>query len=160
MAVKYNEIAKVIVAILICQAAGLIGSIFTASSVKTWYVELQKPAFTPPGWLFGPVWITLYALMGIALYLAWSKGLLKPENRLALYVFIIQLVLNALWSVLFFGLKSPMWGLIGISVLWIAILLTVIKFFGISPLSGYLLLPYILWVSFAAVLNFFIWRIN
>jgi benzodiazapine receptor len=123
-------------------------------------VTLDKPAFNPPNWLFGPVWITLYTLMGIALYLAWKNGLNKAENRGILYIFIAQLILNTLWTILFFGLKSPLAGLIEIVILWIAILLTIIKFYGLSPLSAYLLIPYILWVSFAAVLNFFLWKLN
>jgi benzodiazapine receptor len=102
-----NKYFYLLGSILLCEAAGLIGGIFTAQSVKTWYVELVKPAFNPPGWLFGPVWITLYLLMGIALYLIWQKGGETQYFRSALIVFFVQLILNALWSFIFFGLRNP-----------------------------------------------------
>jgi len=146
--------------ILISLAAGALGSIFTANSVRTWYAMLQKPVFAPPNWLFAPVWTVLYILMGTAAYLVWEKGWKKMQVRIAVKVFIIQLVLNALWSLLFFGLNMPLLAFAEIIVLWIAILATIILFKKVSKAAAWLMLPYILWVSFAAVLNFALWLIN
>ncbi len=151
---------KLILSVIICEAAGILGSIFTAPSIPSWYSGLKKPAFSPPNWVFGPVWITLYAMMGVAAYLVWNEGIEKKEVRIALGLFAVQLVLNSLWSFLFFGLKNPLYGLIEIVVLWIVILLTILKFWGISKTAGWLLIPYILWVSFATLLNFAIFRLN
>ncbi len=150
---------KLIVSLIICQLAGFIGSLFTTPAIPEWYASLQKPSFTPPNWLFSPVWIFLFLLMGVTLYLLWQAAS-KKEAKLALVLFAIQLVLNTLWSVIFFGLKSPMAAFIEIIVLWVAIILTMQKSLKVSKAAGYLLLPYIIWVSFAAVLNFFLWRLN
>jgi tryptophan-rich sensory protein len=157
---KTMEIVKLLISILICQLAGFIGSIFTSSSVTTWYRSLAKPSFTPPNWLFSPVWISLFVLMGVSAFMIWSKGLSDGRVRMALSLFAGQLILNILWSVLFFGFRSPLAGLIEILILWLAILLTVISFWRISSLSGLLLVPYLLWVSFAAVLNYSILTLN
>lgn len=150
-----NKWIKLIIAILICQLAGVFGSIFTSPSIGTWYVELEKPFFTPPNWLFGPVWITLFTLMGISLYLVWDK-----KDKFAISIFGIQFVLNALWSLLFFGLQNPFYGLIEIIVLWFAILITIVRFYKIDKRAGIILFPYILWVSIAAALNYYIWVLN
>ncbi len=155
-----NNIAKLIIAIVVCQLAGVVGSLFTYPSIPTWYATLEKPVFSPPNWLFAPVWITLFVLMGISAYLIWNKGLENREVKIALSIFGIQLVLNALWSFLFFGLKSPFYAFIEIIILWVAIALTIMKFLKISKKAGLLLLPYIAWVSFAAILNFYIWILN
>ena len=155
-----RNILRLVLSIVACLAAGAIGSIFTRSAISTWYATLEKPPFTPPNWLFAPVWTLLYILMGIAAFLVWRKGLENRGVRIALIVFLIQLVLNALWSVVFFGLESPLYGLIVISVLWIAILVTIIKFFRISRVASVLMWPYLLWVTFAAVLNSSIWLLN
>ncbi len=154
------EIARLVASIIICQGAGLVGSIFTTPAIPTWYAALRKPSFSPPNWLFAPVWITLFALMGVSAFLVWRKGLGDPQVRIVLAIFVIQLILNTTWSVVFFGLRSPLGGLIVIAVLWVAILLTILNFFKISTTAGIVLIPYILWVSFAAVLNLFIWRLN
>lgn len=154
------NIAKLIASILICQLAGIIGSFFTAPSITTWYMNLKKPAFNPPNWLFAPVWTTLFLLMGISLYIIWNKGLEDEKVKLAVIIFSIQLILNILWSFLFFGLKFPFLGFLEIILLWFAILVNIIKFYNISKTAGLLLVPYILWVSFAAILNFFIFRLN
>jgi tryptophan-rich sensory protein len=155
-----RDILKLVVSIVACLAAGAIGSVFTRSAIPTWYANLEKPFFTPPNWLFAPAWTLLYILMGIAAFLVWRKGLENRGVRIALIVFLIQLVLNALWSVVFFGLESPLYGLVVIAVLWIAILVTVIKFFRISRVASVLMWPYLLWVTFAAVLNASIWLLN
>jgi tryptophan-rich sensory protein len=155
-----RDILKLVVSIVTCLGAGAIGSIFTRSAIPTWYATLEKPSFNPPNWLFAPVWTFLYILMGVAAFLVWRKGLENRQVRIALIVFLIQLVLNALWSVVFFGLESPLYGLIVISILWIAILVNVIKFFRISRVASVLMWPYLLWVTFAAVLNSSIWLLN
>lgn len=147
------DVTKLILSIIVCQLAGFIGSIFTRASVSTWYVTLNKPSFTPPGWVFGPAWITLYLLMGISAFLVWSKGFSNREVKVALIFFGIQLILNAFWSAAFFGFRSPFAGLIVIAALWVFILLTILFFFRVSHTAGVLLLPYIGWVSFAGVLN-------
>ncbi len=154
------KITKLISAILICQSAGIVGSIFTSSSVQTWYTTLQKPGFTPPNWLFAPVWLTLFTLMGISLYLVWNKGLKNKRVKGCLSVFGIQLILNTVWSFLFFGLRSPLLGLIEIVFLWMAIAVTVLKFYRVSRAAALLLIPYIIWVSIALVLNFYVWGLN
>ena len=155
-----RDIVKLVVSIIACQCAGLIGSLATTPNIPTWYAALEKPFFTPPSWLFAPAWITLYLLMAIAAFLIWRKGLGEEGVKCALIVFLVQLVLNALWSVVFFGLQSPLYGMVVIIALWIAILLTIIKFFRLSTAAGWLMIPYILWVSFASILNISIWVLN
>lgn len=155
-----NKILKLIAAILVCQFAGFIGSFFTAPSVTTWYASIQKPDFTPPNWIFAPVWTTLFLLMGISLYLVWERGLEKKEVKLAISIFGIQFVLNIIWSLLFFGLQNPFFAFVEIILLWIAILATIVLFYRISGKAGLLMVPYILWVSFAAFLNYSIWILN
>ena len=157
---KLRDTVKIIVSIIACQCSGLIGSIFTTAAIPTWYASLQKPPFTPPNWLFAPAWITLYLLMGISAFFIWRRGLGNRQARTALIIFLIQLILNALWSIAFFGLESPLYGVIVIVALWIAILFTILKFWKISSVAAILLLPYILWVSFAAVLNISIFILN
>ena len=150
---------KLIVSLIICQLAGFVGSLFTTPAIPGWYASLQKPTFTPPSWVFSPVWIFLYVLMGVALYLIWQAGSGK-EAKMALVLFVLQLILNMLWSVIFFGLKSPMWAFVEIIILGLAILLTILKSLKVSKEAGYLLLPYLIWVGFAAVLNYFLWTLN
>lgn len=157
---KGTDIYRLIIAVLVCQLAGLIGSFFTRPAISTWYAELIKPRFTPPDWVFGPVWISLYILMGIAAFLVWRRGFHHQVVKRALALFSVQLVLNALWSFLFFGLRSPLAGLIGISILGIAIIFTVRSFLKVSRTAGLLLIPYFLWVSFATGLNLSIWWLN
>jgi benzodiazapine receptor len=152
--------AKLAISIVLSLLAGVIGSVFTSRSVGTWYVTLQKPSFTPPSGVFGPVWTTLYVLMGISLFLVWRVGTANPDVRLGLVLFAIQLVLNALWSFAFFGMRSPLAGAVVIAVLWAAILANLVVFARVSRLAGALLVPYIVWVSFAAVLNFTIYSLN
>jgi benzodiazapine receptor len=155
-----SDLLRLAVSIAVCQLAGFVGSVFTRISVGTWYAALKKPSFTPPNWVFSPVWITLFVLMGIAAFLVWNKGLSDQKVKIALGIFAVQLILNVLWSVMFFGLRSPLAGLIEIAVLWVAILVTILYFFKVSNTAGILLIPYFLWVSFAAVLNASIWRLN
>jgi tryptophan-rich sensory protein len=151
---------KLIASIIVCQLAGLLGAIFTSSAIPTWYATLEKPAFVPPDWTFSVVWMFLYLLMGLALYIVWRKGLDRRDVRLAMGVFGVQLFLNFLWSILFFGLRSPLLGMIEIIFLWFAIVATIWLFYRISRLAGALLMPYLAWVSFAALLNYYIWLLN
>jgi translocator protein len=153
------KILPAIISILIAQTAGIIGSVFTASSVQTWFETITKPAWNPPGWLFGPVWITLYTLMGIAAYLVWQQKD-APGTKIALWIYSVHLVFNALWSILFFGLKNPGLAFAEIIVLLFLILLTTILFWKINPIAGWLMVPYITWVLFASVLNYTIWQLN
>ena len=157
---KFNNFFKLAIAIVVVELAGAIGSVFTVSAIPNWYAGLVKPALNPPSWVFGPAWTTLYALMGIAAFLIWKSGWDKKEVKKALGVFGIQLVLNALWSIIFFGLHSPGWALVDIIALWFAIAWTMVVFYKISKPAAYLLVPYILWVSFVSYLNYSIWMLN
>lgn len=158
--IKIKDVVSLLISILICQGAGFIGSLFTRPSIPTWYATLAKPSFTPPNGVFSPVWIMLFALMGISLFLVWRTGFAERKTRVALAFFGAQLIFNILWSASFFGLRSPLVGLIDIAVLWVAIALTIFFFFKISRLATVLLLPYIVWVSFAVILNVSIWTLN
>ena len=156
--VKKVSIARLAICILVTELiGGGIGSFFTFSSITTWYVALNKPVFTPPGSLIGIIWTTLYLLMGIALYLVWER---MPKSRNAVMNYSVQLALNVLWSFLFFYLRSPLYGLIEIAFLWGAIAVTIISFYRFSRTSAALLVPYILWVTIAAYLNYSILILN
>jgi tryptophan-rich sensory protein len=157
---KKNNFLKLIIALIVPQVFAIIGALFTSSSVNDWYLILQKPAFNPPSWIFGPVWTALYLLMGVAAFLIWRKGLAKKELRFSITIFIFQLGLNLFWSFIFFGLQNPGIAFTEIISLWFAILATILAFYQISKAAAYLLIPYILWVSFAAFLNYNIWQMN
>ena len=150
---------KLLLAVVICEGAGIIGSFFTINSVNTWYITLNKPFFNPPSWIFAPVWTFLYFLMGISLFLVWnSKN--KKEKPNGLKYFYIQLALNTLWSIIFFGFKSPSLALLELLFLWIMIVLTIRHFLKVNKNAAYLLFPYLAWVSFASLLNFAIVLLN
>lgn len=151
---------KLIGCIALCQVAGLIGTIFTFDAIPTWYATLTKPMLNPPSWIFGPVWTTLYTLMGIALFLVIQKHWYRKEVKVAVYVFAVQLFLNALWSPVFFGAKETGIALVIIALMWISIIANIYVFYKVRKAVGYLLIPYLLWVSFAMYLNFEIWRLN
>ncbi len=155
-----SKLVKLLIAILGCQVAGIVGSLFTSPSIPNWYATIEKPGFTPPNWVFAPVWTFLFVLMGVSAYLVWNKGLENKNVKMALLIFSIQLALNMLWSFLFFRLQSPLYAFFEIIVLWLAIVLTILNFFKISRAASWLLIPYIIWVSFAAILNFYIVRLN
>lgn len=157
-----KKILKLVAFVVLCELMGSIGSIFTIPNIPTWYADLVKPFFSPPNWLFAPVWTTLFLLMGIAFYIIWeSKGKKFEKIRiLALGWFEVQFAFNVLWSYLFFGLRSPFLGFIGILLLWVSIVITIFYFFKVNKKAAYLLLPYILWVCFAGILNFFIMLLN
>ena len=156
-----NKFVKIAIALLVCLAVGYSASTVTRPSVETWYPTIAKPVFNPPNWIFMPVWTLLYILMAVAAGLVWDK--IKEQNeevKKALGFFLIQLTLNAVWSYLFFGLKNPMLALIEIALLWLMIYETYLKFVKINKTAGYLLIPYLAWVGFAAVLNASIWWLN
>jgi benzodiazapine receptor len=155
-----TDYKKLAAAILVCLSAGFIGSFFTLSSIPTWYATIQKPAFNPPNWVFGPVWTTLYILMGISAYMVWMKGWDKKEVRNALAIFAVQLVLNTLWSVIFFGANKLFYSFVVIVFLWMAIAANIFLFNRISRNAALLMVPYLAWVSFAAFLNYSIWQLN
>ncbi|MEM3369827.1 MAG: TspO/MBR family protein [Candidatus Micrarchaeia archaeon] len=150
---------KFIIALLVPFIAGGIGSFFTYPEIESWYSHLVKPTFNPPNWVFGPVWTLLYILIGISFYTVWKEK--SISNNLETYkYFFIQLVLNALWSFVFFGLKDLLLALLVIIFLLISILLNIISFYRESKISAYLLIPYLLWVCFASVLNYFVFILN
>jgi len=139
---------------------GSTGSLVTMPAIPTWYANLIKPSFNPPNWVFGPVWTLLFILMGIASYLVWKSGTGKPGVNRALLAYGLQFALNILWSSAFFGVRSPGLGLFTIIILWIAIAVTIIRFWRVNHLAGLLLAPYIAWVSFASILNTSIYLLN
>ncbi len=146
--------------VAICLLAGGLGGWVTAQSVVDWYPTLNKPAWNPPAWVFGPVWTTLYVMMGVAAWLVWKKDTHFSGVRIALILFFLQLALNCLWSFLFFGLRNPALALIDIVLLLVALALTTWAFFSHSRIAGLLMVPYLAWVSFATFLNFTIWQLN
>ncbi len=178
-----NNPIKFIISVVVSELAGVVGAIFTTSSVTTWYATLNKPALNPPAWVFGPVWTTLYFLIGISLYLVWKRDWKivnhfwenrdKPWNPISkrlwqgdwqkanvIAIFLVQYILNILWSLVFFGLHQPAWAFFVIVALWVSIIYLIINFYRISKTAAWLLAPYFLWVSFAAYLNLAIWALN
>ena len=155
-----NDIVRLVLCIVACQGAGLLGSIFTNMSVNSWYPALVKPWFTPPDGVIPAVWTLLFTLMGVSLFLAWRAGLTLPQFRGAAYAFVAQFAVNILWSAAFFGLRSPLAGLVVIGLLWILILLNIYRFYPLSKEAALLLVPYLAWVSFAALLNYSILVLN
>ncbi|MFA5736739.1 MAG: TspO/MBR family protein [Candidatus Paceibacterota bacterium] len=162
-----KNIFKLVVSIVVVLTAGAIGSFFTTPQISTWYVTLVRPNLAPPNWIFAPVWTILFVLMGVALFLVWKKYSNILENvkmlrwwKIAIFLFFFQLVLNVLWSFIFFGRQNPAGAFVEIIFLWLTIAATIFVFTKISQMAGWLLLPYILWVSFAGYLNFMIWQLN
>ena len=159
-----KNIFKFVISIIICESVGIIGSFFTFSSVSNWFPTLVKPWFSPPSWLFGPVWTILYFLMGLSLYIVWNyktETVSKQKYKKQFFIlFGIQLILNALWSFLFFGLKSPISGLIDILFLDMAVITTIIYANRVSKYAAVLLAPYMAWIIFATLLNLAIVLLN
>jgi translocator protein len=155
-----NNILKLIFSIVLCEGIGFIAGIATSKSITQWYSFLQKPSFNPPNWIFGPVWTLLYLMMGISVFLIWKQGFDINNVRIALIFFFLHLLINCLWSFVFFLWHSPFWAFIVIVILWIMIIVCIILFKDINITAAILLIPYLLWVSFAAVLNFSIWKLN
>jgi translocator protein len=162
---RFNEITvsdalRLMVSLFIPLYAGLFGGLATASSVSVWYPTLIKPFFNPPGWIFGPVWILLYILMGLSLFIIWENGLDKETSRIAIVIFACQLILNIFWSFAFFGFMAPALGLVVILMLLAGIALMIYSFYHISKFAAFLNVPYFLWVLFATVLNIAIVVLN
>jgi len=155
-----KDFIALVISIAVCLSAGIVGSLFTKTGPGSWYETINKPAFNPPGWVFGPVWTLLFILMGISLFLVWKAGSEKRDVKLALSFFGLQLMLNILWSALFFGIESPGLAFIEILILWSAILGNITIFYRISRTASALLVPYLFWVTFASILNVTIWFLN
>ncbi len=143
---------KLLVSIMLPLSMGTIAGMFTAQSVPEWYATLNRPSFNPPNWIFGPVWTTLYVLMGISLFLIWKQDVSKERN-LAILFFLIQLILNFVWSFIFFYFNMIGFALVEIILLWISIAMMLVLFYKIKPMATYINIPYLLWVTFATVLN-------
>ena len=155
-----REIPKLIISILIVFFSGAVGTVYTLPQITSWYASLIKPGWTPPNWAFGPIWTTLYVLMGIALFLVWREGFARKDVKIAIVIFAIQLILNVMWSLVFFGGHNILGGLILIIVLWISILINIIVFYRISRPAGLILVPYLIWVTIAAYLNYSVYLLN
>jgi tryptophan-rich sensory protein len=179
----FNKIVKLLISVIICELAGVLGAVFTGAEIAGWYQRLNKPFFNPPGWIFGPVWTVLFLLMGISLYLVMEKDF-KVSNRIGnsglkawnkwsenfwsgpwqkiniVLVFIVQLLLNIFWSIIFFGAHNPGLAFFELLMLLAAIIYTTVNFYRVSKVAAYMLVPYILWVTFAGLLNLVIWLIN
>lgn len=155
-----NTYVKLIVSIGLCLAVGAISGYFTTSEIQTWYATLNKPTFNPPNWIFAPVWTTLYILMAISFWLVWKSEVSAAVKNKAMLFFIIQLIFNFFWSIIFFSLHQTGFAFVEIIFMWLFIVLSIVSFYPISKTAAYLLLPYLLWVSFATILNFFIWKLN
>jgi tryptophan-rich sensory protein len=159
MTTQLRSVTALIVTTATCLLVGVSGALVTATSVTTWYPHIQKPSWTPPRAAFGPVWTVLYLLMGVSAWIIWCKST-GARRRTALLVFAIQLVLNGAWSYLFFGLRSPGWAALEIAFLWCSIVCTMVCFARINRLAAGLLVPYLIWISYASALNFAIWSLN
>lgn len=155
-----NNIAKLVISITIPVAIGATAGFFTVTGADSWYQTIHKPSWNPPGWVFGPVWTTLYILMGIGLFLVWKTDAGNSIKKKAIIIFAVQLMLNFFWSFIFFSQQQIGWAFMEIIVLWVMILATIFAFGKISKTAAWLLVPYISWVSFAAMLNYTIWKLN
>jgi len=155
-----RKVTKIVIAVIVCLLIGFLSSFATQSSVNDWYLTLNKPSFNPPNWLFAPVWTVLYVMMGVAAGIVWGKGFHHVWVKTALYHFGFQLLLNASWSIIFFGLKNPLAALFVILILLVLIVLTIRWFNVVSKKAAILMFPYLFWVLFATVLNFKIWELN
>ena len=159
MTTTARSIVALAVFLALSFAASAIGGLFTYPAIPGWYQSLEKPSWTPPDAVFGPVWTVLYILMAVAAWLVWKRSGWTAQ-RAPLTLWGVQLVLNSLWSIFFFGMRNPALGLMEIIVLWLAILATLIAFWKVSPLAGGLMLPYLAWVTYASALNYSIFRLN
>jgi len=146
--------------IVLCELAGVLGSVFTVTAIPTWYQTLTRPSFSPPNWIFGPVWTTLYLLMGVAIALVRQRKNRKGSVQSATTLFVVHLFANALWSPLFFGAKNIPLAFVVIGFIWVSLILLIFRFYAIEKKSAYLLLPYLAWISFATVLNYHFWLLN
>ena len=156
---RARKATALLVALLVCYAAAAVGGLLGTGSDQNWYADLAKPSWTPPAWVFGPVWMVLYGMMAVAVWLVWLRRSRQP-GAAPLVVFAVHLAFNAAWSPLFFGLHRPGMALVDIVLLWLTLAVTMWLFLRRRAVAGLLLVPYLLWVSFAAALNFAIWRLN
>lgn len=156
----WMRVLRFLISLLLPLLVGAAGGWATAQGVQDWYPGLTKPSFNPPSWVFGPVWTLLYVLMGLAAFLVWEEGVRSPGVRKALTIYGVQLLLNGLWSFVFFAAEAPGWAFLELLVLLAFLIWTTVLFFRIRTLAGWLLTPYLLWVTFAGVLNFAIWFLN
>lgn len=145
--------------IALCLGAGAVGSWFTMPALDVWYAALRKPSWNPPNWVFAPVWTALYLTMAVAAWMVWRRAGVGAA-RTALILFAVQLILNVAWSALFFALRSPALGVAGIVALWAALVATIVSFGRISAGAAWLMIPYLVWVTFAGALNVAVWRLN
>lgn len=157
---RLASLFRLLVAVALPLAAGILGAFLTVDSVRDWYPSLVRPSFAPPSWVFGPVWTTLYVMMGVASWMVWRTGAGTPEVRGALVIYGVQLALNFAWSPLFFGLRQPALALVDIVLLLGLVAWTVVRFYRVSKPAGWLLIPYLGWVAFATVLNAGFWWLN
>ena len=155
-----KDIPKLIISIIIVFLAGAVGTVYTLPQITTWYAALTKPSWTPPNWTFGPIWSTLYVLMGISLFLVWRESLERKDVKIAILVFAVQLTINIIWSLVFFGGHNIFGGLVLVIILWIAILANIIVFYRVSKAAGLILIPYLIWVSIASYLNYSVFLLN
>ncbi len=155
-----NNTLKLIIAIAIPLIVGGTSGFFTATGVESWYQTIARPTWNPPGWLFGPVWTTLYVMMGISLFLVWKEDTSVELKKIGIALFAVQLVLNFFWSFIFFNQHQIGWALVEIAAMWVFILLTIFAFAQVNKAAAWLLVPYISWVSFATILNYTIWQLN
>ena len=155
-----KNLLRILVSVAVCLAIGFFAGFATQSSVDTWYVTLNKPSFNPPNWIFAPVWTVLYILMGIAAGIVWNRGFYHKWVKTAIYHFGFQLVLNGMWSIVFFGMQKVFWALLVIVALFVLILFTIKWFKVVDKRAAWLLYPYVAWVGFATLLNFSIWQLN
>ncbi len=155
-----QDVFKLVASIFICYLTGLVGFVFARPAIKNWYIYLDKPGFTPPNWLFAPAWLIFYALMGIALYLIWKKGLSNRPVKKVFWLFIVHLFFNASWLVVFFGFTSLLGGVFNIIFLWAIVIILIYRSLEIDKRVAYILFPYWLGVSFAGILNITIWLFN
>lgn len=157
---SWRELPKLIVSILIVFLAGAVGTVFTLKEITTWYVNIPKPSWTPPNWAFGPIWSTLYVLMGVSLFLIWREGLNRKDVKIGIGVFAVQLILNVVWSLVFFGSHNIAGGLVMVILLWISILINIVVFYRISKPAGIILIPYLIWVTIAGYLNYSVYLLG
>ena len=151
---------RFILALAIPLAIGSSSAFFTVTGLDSWYQTIQKPSWNPPNWIFGPVWTTLYIMMGVALFLVWKQQDQNAAQRTAILLFAAQLILNFFWSLIFFKWQQPGWAFAELAVMWVLIILTIFQFSKLSNTAAWLLVPYISWVSFAGILNYTIWKLN
>ncbi len=157
---KNTPFWKLIAAIALCQGVGIASASLSNTKASVWFAMLKKPTWNPPAYLFGPVWTTLYLLMGISLWLIWTNAAPQNSKQPAYYLFAAQLFLNFWWSIIFFRFEAPAWALVNITAMVVLIFLTILQFARFSKTAAWLLVPYMAWVSFATVLNFAIWNLN